>query len=324
MRIHVQNFAGDPDGEITPELWREAFPEARDHEVSFGMDAAAFDAAKAQMEVLLVSTRAVRGLLPLVAPKLKVISVTSAGVEMLAPFDWVPEGAVLLNNSGVHAAKGGEYGLMGLLMLANRLPAFVAAQKDRAWRPQAARTLDGGRLTVVGLGAMGGQVAALARRHGMKVTGVRSRPAPNPDCERVVGLDGLDEALRTSDYLVLALPGGAATRRLIDRRRLMLLPEGAGVVNIGRGTVLDQDALCDRLEAGALGGAVLDVFETEPLHADSRVWTTPNLIVTPHVGGDNPATYLRDTVAILAHNLAARAAGRPMPNRIELATGARG
>lgn len=323
MRIHVQNYPGDPNGEITPQLWREAFASAREHMVSFGSDAGAFDAARSEMEALLIATHALHGLLPLDAPRLKLISVTSAGVEMLAPFDWIPKGAALLNNSGAHAVKGGEYGLMGLLMLANRLPTFIAAQQERSWRPEPARSLDGARVTVVGLGAIGGQVAALARRLGMRVTGVRSRSAPNPDCERVVGVDGLDEALSGSDYLVLALPGGAATRRLIDRRRLMLLPKGAGVVNVGRGAVIDQEALCDLLEEGALGGAVLDVFDPEPLPEASRVWTTPNLIVTPHIGGDNPATYLRDTIAIFAANLAAFEAGRPMPNCIDPATGSR-
>ena len=137
-------------------------------------------------------------------------------------------------------------------------------------------------------------------------------------------MDQLDEVLADSEYLLLALPGGPATSRLIDRRRLMLLPRGAGIVNIGRGTVIDQDALCDLLDAGVLGGAVLDVFDREPLAPASRVWRTRGLLVTPHISGDDHATYLADTVRILAHNLAACEAGEPMPNRIDPATGLRG
>ena len=137
-------------------------------------------------------------------------------------------------------------------------------------------------------------------------------------------MDQLDEVLADSEYLLLALPGGPATSRLIDRRRLMLLPRGAGIVNIGRGTVIDQDALCDLLDAGVLGGAVLDVFDREPLAPASRVWRTRGLLVTPHISGDDHATYLADTVRILAQNLAACEAGEPMPNRIDPTTGLRG
>ena len=125
----------------------------------------------------------------------------------------------------------------------------------------------------------------------MRVTGIRANPRPHPACERVLGTDALNSALPEAEFLVLAAPLTDATRGILDRRRIALLPPGAGVVNVGRGALLDQDALCDALDAGRLGGAVLDVFTPEPVPPGHRLWTTRNLVMTPHISADDPRTY---------------------------------
>ena len=255
------------------------------------------------------------------APKLKLIYVTSAGLDKLAPFDWLPEGVALLNNRGTHAAKAGEYGLMALLMLVNRLPQTMTAQRNGVWHAVHGTVLAGRRVVVVGLGALGGSTAAQAHAFGMHVTGVRTTATPHPACHDVVSTDGLDDVLPGAEMLFLATPLTPGTTGLLSRERIAKLPKGAGVVNIGRGGLIDQDALMDALESGHLGGAVLDVFDPEPLPPGHRMWTTPNVIVTPHNSADDPNTYNDRSLDILFDNLRALQAGAELPNRFDIGRG---
>ena len=126
---------------------------------------------------------------------------------------------------------------------------------------------------------------------------------------------------RQRDFLVLACPLTAATRGLMSRKRLECLPSGAGVVNIGRGELLDQDALCDLLDQEHLSGAVLDVFTPEPIPPGHRLWSTRNLIISPHTSADDPATYNARSLDIFLDNLRAWQDGRPLPNRFDIARG---
>jgi phosphoglycerate dehydrogenase-like enzyme len=134
-------------------------------------------------------------------------------------------------------------------------------------------------------------------------------------------VDALDSVLPASEFLILACPLTPQTSGLFDRRRLALLPRGAGLLNIGRGPLLDQDALCDLLQSGHLSGAILDVTAPEPPPPGDRVWATPNLVLTPHVSADNPVTYNPDSLDLFFANLAAFRAGRPMPNRVDTSRG---
>ena len=132
---------------------------------------------------------------------------------------------------------------------------------------------------------------------------------------------GLDRVLPATEFLVLACPLTEATRGLMDRRRLGLLPRGAGLVNIGRGALVDQDALCDLLDGGHLSGAVLDVFTPEPIPPGHRLWTTRNLIISPHTSADDPATYNPRSLDMFFDNLRAWREGRRMPNLFDPARG---
>ena len=125
----------------------------------------------------------------------------------------------------------------------------------------------------------------------------------------------------TTEFLVLACPLTDATRGLMDRRRLGLLPAGAGIVNIGRGELLDQDALCDLLDNGHLSGAVLDVFTPEPIPEGHRLWTTPNLVISPHTSADDPATYNPRSLDIFIRNVRAYLAGEKLPNLFDTERG---
>ena len=242
-------------------------------------------------------------------------------MEKLAPFAWLPDGVALLNNRGAHAAKAGEYGLMALLMLINRMPALATAQRDGAWRTLHGTVLAGHRVVFVGLGTLGGSAAEHARAFGMHVTGVRMNAGPHPACHAVVGTDALDDVLPEAEIVFMATPLTPATRGLLSRERIGLLPRGAGLVNVGRGGLIDQEAAMDALDSGQLGGAVLDVFDPEPLPPGHRMWRTPNVIVTPHNSADDPNTYNERSLDILFENLRAHRDGVALPNRFDIVRG---
>jgi len=319
MRIHIQNPSADDLFAITPAQWDAACARAGEfgHHASFGADAAECGAAIGAAEVLIAQPGTVRALLPLAAPDLRLLFCTAAGLDRIMPFDWLPPRLVLVNNRGVHGTKMADYAAMALLMLNARVPAFAHAQCRQLWAPHFVPPISGRHVTVVGAGDLGSAVARAARRLGLRTTGVRTRAEPHPDFDRVVASAELDAALPESDFLVLACPLLPATRNLLDRRRLGLLPRGAAVVNVGRGALLDQEALADLLEAGELPGAVLDVFDPDPLPPGHRLWTTPNLLVTPHVSTDDPSSYNPASLDIFFANLKAWREGRDMPNRVD-------
>ena len=315
MRIHIQNLPSTFGAPITMAEWEDAASRAgMTHlEITMGHTMEEYTAAIPHVEALVTSTRSTRELFPADAPKLRMIFCTSAGLDSV-PFDALPPGVPVLNNSGVHAPKAGEYGIMAILMLASHIPVLITAQREQSWHRLPGSVLGGRRVTVLGLGSLGGAVAERAQQFGMRVTGVRTTASPHPACEAVVTTADLDSVLPETEFLVIACPLTEATRNIVDRRRLALLPRGAGVVNIGRGPLLEQDALCDMLEAGTLGGAVLDVFVPEPVPEGHRLWTVPNLVMTPHVSCDDPLTYNVRSLDTFLENLAAYQAGKPLPN----------
>ena len=325
MRIHLQNPANDPLFDFSLAMWDAAAARMGEtgagHGVSVGRSAADFHVALAEAEALVCDASVIKAEFPCQAPRLKLLFVTNAGLDRLSPFGWLPPGAILMNNRGAHAAKAGEFGIMSVLMLASHIPAMVTDQRAGRWRKRWGAVVTHQPLTLIGLGALGGAIARQATALGMEVTGVRARPAPHPHCARVIGTDALDEALTRTRFLVLACPLTQDTRGLIDRRRLALLPQDAGVVNIGRGELMDQDALCDALDTGHLSGAVLDVFVPEPIPEGHRLWTTRNLIVSPHTAADDPATYNPISLDLFLDNLRAFREGRDPPSRFDIARG---
>jgi phosphoglycerate dehydrogenase-like enzyme len=324
MRIHVQNPAGKKLFAITPEQWAAACarnPDIAGFDISFADDDAGFHAAMPQAEVLLTWTGIVHarfpvGALPGIAPKLRIIACTSAGLDRLAPFAWLPPDVLLLNNRGAHEKKAGEFALMALLMLAAHMPRIASNQRAEKWETLFGSVLAGRTVCIVGLGTIGGAAAHHARAFGMRVLGVRNQPAPHPACDEVHAVDALDAVLPRAEFLLLCCPLTPRTRGLMDRRRIGLLPPGAKVVNMSRGAVWDQDAVCDALDSGALDGVVTDVAVPEPLPPGHRLWRTPGMFVVPHVSSDDPNTYNDSTLDILFANLRALREGRPAPNRV--------
>ncbi len=325
MRVHIQNPADDPLFLFSREMWDAAAARAPDvgtgHVVTIGDTDADFADGIAEAEALVTEIGVVATNFPCEAPRLKLLFITNAGLDRLAPFDWLPPGVMLLNNAGVHAAKAGEFAIMSVLMLANRVPAMVTHQRAGRWQKLWGAVLAGRRITIVGLGSLGGAAAMQAARFGMQVTGVRATATPHPHCTKVITTAGIDRVLPLTEFLVLACPLTDATRGVITRERLNLLPCGAGVVNIGRGALIDQDALCDRLDDEHLSGAVLDVFTPEPIPDGHRLWRTRNLIISPHTAADDPNTYNPRSLDLFFDNLRAWREGRTPPNLFDPARG---
>jgi phosphoglycerate dehydrogenase-like enzyme len=325
MRIHLQNPADDPLFRFSRTMWNEAAgragPVGQDHDVTIGDTDADFAAAMQDAEALVCDAGVIKARFPCEAPALKLLFATNAGLDRLAPFDWLPRGVALLNNRGTHDAKSGEFAIMSILMLANRVPEMVTNQRAGRWQKLWGSILGGRRITIIGLGTLGGAAARHAAAFGMDVTGIRANPAPHPHCARVVSPAELDAVLPTTEFLLIACPLTDATRGLFGRPRLEALPAGAGIVNIGRGEIIDQDALCDLLDSGHLSGAVLDVFTQEPVPEAHRLWTTPRLILSPHTAADDPATYNPRSLDIFLDNLRAWQKGQPLPNRFDISRG---
>jgi phosphoglycerate dehydrogenase-like enzyme len=270
-------------------------------------------------EILLTSVKLPLDQVRTHAPRLRWVQTTFAGVEGILA--GLPADLPLANASGVHTEKGGEFVLTAALMLSYRIPDFLANQAAQRWLPRFEPPLRARRVTLLGVGGIGSGAARLLRALGCTVTGVtRSGTAPVP-LDAVADASQLDRLLPATDILVSTLPDTPWTRGLIDRRRIDLLPVDAGIVVVGRAAVLDYTAIMDRLDAGTLSGAILDVFPVEPIPPADRLWRTPRLIVSPHCSVDDHSTYLRRCVDIFLDNIENDLAGRPLANLVDPARG---
>ncbi|MGI9405456.1 MAG: D-2-hydroxyacid dehydrogenase [Hyphomicrobiaceae bacterium] len=334
-RIHVKNnrwaagsFPNTPEGEAVFTITRERFDKALENfncladriDVMIDWDEDNFASSMATTDILL-TWNLPTGNLAKVAPNLSWIHCIGAGVEHMLPFDWMPEGVTLTNNKGVHSDKAGEYGLMAALMLHNNMPAIITNQRHEKFESLYATPIAGQTIVIVGTGSLGSAAARKLAPLGPHIIGVNRRGQPVEGCNEIVTTDKLDAALPRADILYLAMPDTPETSGLIDRRRLDLLKPTCGVVNIGRESAMDYNALCDKLDAGELGGAVLDVFTPEPIEPGNRIWSTPNLVVTPHVSADDGDSYVPLTLDLFFRNLDRYLDDQPLLNQVDTTLG---
>ncbi|MGH7155988.1 MAG: D-2-hydroxyacid dehydrogenase [Acetobacteraceae bacterium] len=234
---------------------------------------------------------------------LKFIHLIGAGVEHLRPFDWVPADVVLTNNRGVHQQKASEFILMALLLLNSRIPTLANAQAQRRWMPIFTSQAKGKTVLIVGTGHLGSAGAREARKLGFRVIGINRTGQPNPDCDETHAIGRLDALLPQADFVVVSTPSTAQTDGMFTEARYSLMKNGAGFVNFGRARVCDYDALAEHLRTGHLSGAVLDVFDPEPLPVESNLWNVPNLLITPHCSSDDADTYIPMTLDLVFSNI---------------------
>lgn len=254
-------------------------------------------------------------------PQLKWIHVIGAGVESLMPLDWIHPRLRLTNNSGVHVKKVYEFGLMSLLMINARVPQLFSQQVRGEWKPVFSGSPRGKTLLVVGLGDMGGAMAKAGRALGMRVFGIRRTPKPHPHAEKVHAPKELHRLLPKADVVVVATPLTPDTKHVIGEKEVSLMRPGAGLINIGRGPVLDQAAIEKALRTGHLSGAILDVFDPEPLPAGHSLWSAPNIYISPHCSSDDNDEYMPMTLDLAFANAVRLARGRKLANVVDPARG---
>jgi phosphoglycerate dehydrogenase-like enzyme len=220
------------------------------------------------------------------APRLRWLHVCSSGLDLPQYRHALEEGVRVTSSTGVTAVPIAQSAVAAILAQSRGFDHWLAAQARREWAPltgaQKPKELRDLRVVVVGAGAIGTEIGRLLKALGLQVTAVRRDARPTPPFDRTVDLSRLDELLPHCDWLVLALPLNEQTRGLIDARRLALLPTEARLVNVARGELVDEPALCDALAAGRLRGAYLDTFIEEPLPSESVLWRLPNVWISPH------------------------------------------
>ena len=260
------------------------------------------------------------------ASSLRWLACASSGVEQyLAEYLYAEPGVILTNSAGAYGITISEHILMTLLMLLRRMPEYGTAAAAHRWESLGRiRSIYGSVITVVGTGDIGTSFAQRAKALGAAhIRGVHRTNHILPRCfDESYAVEDLDFALAGADIVVLCVPGTKETEHLITRERLGLLKKTSVLVNVGRGSVLDQDALMDMLNSGKIAGAALDVTTPEPLPADHPLWSTRNLIITPHVSGNMSLDITCDLdVNMFCDNLTRYCRNQPMKHIVERSTG---
>jgi len=331
IKIHVKNnhwapgrFPTDAEGEknftITKshfDIALEKFPEIKEKvEIFIDWDEENFNSSMSNSDIL-IAWNFPKLNLKKIAPNLRWIHCISAGIEHLLPLDWMFDKLILTNNSGVHSKKAGEYGLMSVLMLQNHMPKIITNQKNKKFISLFSNPIVGKTIVVVGTGSLGSSMIKLIAPLGPKIIGVNKKGGMVKGCSKVITTEKIDTVLPEADILYLALPETPETKNLINRKRLDLLKPSCGVVNIGRQSAMDYESLCEKLNKNEIAGAILDVFTHEPIDNNSKLWNTPNLVITPHVSSDDNGSYVKTTLELFMKNLKLFISNKVLINKID-------
>ena len=253
------------------------------------------------------------------AKKLKWIACPGMGIDKIVAYQNIVDSDVPITNApGTHVTSMGDHVIGAMVGLTHRFQEAFVDRQNKTWDTQkyASRIteLTGATVGIFGLGAIGRAVAERVAAFGTTTFAIDPGPSDVPASVRECwDLDRLDDLCRLSNFLVIAAPVLDTTRNSIDARRIALMPEGSYVIVISRGEIVDEDALCDALESGHLAGAALDATAEEPLAEDSRLWTLPNVILTPHSSALTPELYEMRRDAFRA-NLRRFETGEPLEN----------
>ena len=254
------------------------------------------------------------------APRLRWFQAASAGVDRLEAGGLLGRQVLVTNSSGIHATPIGEYVLGVVLSFAKGLQRSTRAQARREWTRYLPTELRGKTVGIVGMGHIGSEVARLAKAFGCRVLAirrsVRSRTTNDPLADELLPPADLAYLLGESDFVVLAVPLTTETRHIIDEGALAAMKPTAYLINISRGAIVDEAALTRALKEGRIAGAGLDVFEREPLPAESELWEMDSVIVTPHISGGTEL-YFQRAVELFCENMRRYLAKEPLVNLVD-------
>ncbi len=253
------------------------------------------------------------------AKKLRWLHLPSAGADgYTQPEEYCNKDIRISTSSGVFGQPIAEHVFAMILSHNRNLQEYAYYKAEKRWvRGWETKDFFGSTIGILGLGDIGSQIAKRAKVWGARVLAIRRSRTPAPDyVDGLYTMEEMDEVLTQSDYVVLALPNTHKTKGMISEEKLRLMKPGAFLVNIGRGSLIDQEALIKALTEGWIGGAGLDVTDPEPLPEDSPLWELPNVILTPHTSGGSP-TNDRRRMSIFLHNLECYIKDRPLQNQVD-------
>jgi phosphoglycerate dehydrogenase-like enzyme len=258
------------------------------------------------------------------AKKLRWIHSPAAAVHQLMFPELIRSSVVVTNSTGVHGPVVAEHAIAVLLALAKRLPQAMGYQSRHQWaqdllwneRPRP-REVDGATVVVVGLGGIGAQFTRRAKALGMRVLGVRENPSKGAGgADEVFGPTEIEAVLPRADFVLLCTPVTPATRHIMNRARLEKMKPDSYLINVARGPLIDEPAVIEALASKRIAGAALDVFEEEPLPADSPFWALDNALITPHTAAVTEQLWERHFLLIV-ENLKRFLAGQPLLNQVD-------
>jgi D-2-hydroxyacid dehydrogenase (NADP+) len=250
-------------------------------------------------------------------PTLKWVHSATVGVDHLMP--WDSSRIEVTNSAGVHDEVLANYVIGAILSVNTHFFTFREQQTRRIWKSYDLKPTSQQRLTVIGYGRIGSRIGRLAKTAGMAVTGVRTQNGTADHADRITDFSGVKDAVADADFVAVTLPLTQTTRGLIDKGVIDVMRKGSWLINISRGSIVDESALKSALEREHLGGAFVDVFSTEPLPESSELWTTKNLYITPHTG--DAAGWEQSVLDLFNQNLKQYAVGEKLKNSISLERG---
>ena len=258
--------------------------------------------------------------------KLELMQLDSAGVEHVTNQKVLPEGVLLTNGTGAYGEAIAEHMLGSLMTIQKKFHLYLRNMANHEWKREGyGGSISGSTALVLGFGDIGSHFAMKMNALGSKVIGVRKNKTDCPHyLKSIHQIEELEELLPRADIVACSLPGTSETKHLLNKDRLKLMKRGALLVNIGRGSLIPTEDLIWALESGQLGGAAIDVTEEEPLPKESKLWSAPNLLITPHVSGlYNEPSILEKIVEIAKENIRGFLAGEELKTEVDVNAGYR-
>jgi D-2-hydroxyacid dehydrogenase (NADP+) len=255
------------------------------------------------------------------AKRLRWVQTKGAGVDGLLFPEFIESNVALTSASGIHGIQISEMIIAMMLVLTKQMHKFMRYKFEAKWQPHTPDELAGKIVGILGLGSIGSETAKKTKCLGMKIIALKKHPTKKPYyVDEILGSEGLDRLLRQSDFVVLTLPLTDETYHMIGEEQFRSMKPTAYVINMGRGALIDTNALLKALKEGWIAGAGLDVFENEPLPVDSELWKLDNVVITPHVAGSSPY-YDERAVEIFCDNLKRYIEGKPLRKDVDKKAG---